>query len=103
MRHQPAFREPYGLSEIAWAATERAARRDALRHIIADIPDPADFARWMPLEAVEMLLSAHLRDTWYVSREFAVYLRPMGLVGYGTTGLTAFGIAVRRALKEPDA
>ena len=86
-----------------WAATERAARRDAMRHMVADLPDPAEFARYLPLEAVEMLLAACLRDTWYVSREAAPYLRSLSLVGYGTEGLTAFGIVVRRALLVPDA
>ncbi len=87
----------------AWVTIERAAKRDAARHMLADLPDPVDYARYLPLEAVEMLLKAYFRDTWYVSREAAPYLRPLMLVGYGTTGLTAFGISVLRALKAEDA
>lgn len=82
---------------------ERRAKADAKRHMAADIPCPRDFAQWLEAEYVEMLFSAHRRDTWYVTEAAAKKLRPLGLCGYGTTGLTAFGIKVLRELRAMDA
>lgn len=82
---------------------DRRAKRDAQRHMAADIPCPRDFAQWLEVQYVEMLFSAQRRDTWYVSESIARQLRPLGLCGYGTTGLTAFGIKVLRELRAMDA
>ncbi len=82
---------------------ERRAKADAKRHMAADIPCPRDFAQWLEVEYVEMLMSAHRRDTWYVTEAAAKKLRHLGLCGYGTTGLTSFGIMVRRELMAMDA
>ena len=90
--------------EVDWlshSAAQRRARHDALRDIARDLPDPARYARYLPLEVVEALVGAWLsnnNDEWRVSREAAELLRPFGLVGYGTQGLTGFGIGVRKAI-----
>jgi len=79
--------------------------RDAMRAIAQDIPDPRDYAAWAPLWIVEALFSAYKTNSegWVVPREVAAELRPFGLVGYGTCGLTVFGWRVRQVLKEHDA
>ena len=85
------------------AAQERRARSDAMRAIARDIPDPRDYAYQLGAEYCEMLLSATLRDSWYVTEAVAKRLRPHGLCEYGGTGLTGFAMAVRRELKAMDA
>lgn len=85
------------------AASERRAHGDAMRAIARDIPDPRDYAYQLGAEYVAMLLGATLRDNWYVTEAVAKVLRPHGLCEYGGTGLTAFGIMVRRELKAMDA
>lgn len=81
------------------------ARNDALRDFIADLPDPATVASFMPLHLVQALCGAYQHiDGWRVHDEHAAALRPYGLVEYGGgRGLTAFGYAVRRILLWEDA
>lgn len=81
------------------------ARQDALRAIARDIPDPEDYAYHLPLWAADALLAAtkHSSYGWRVPRRLALRLRPYGLVAYNDDGLTAFGWAVRCALKRQDA
>lgn len=82
----------------------RRARNDALGAIARDIPDPAEYARYIPLVFAEALTAATQTMTGYhVSREQAELMRPYGLVEYGGRCLTAFGIKVRQALKAEDA
>lgn len=81
------------------------ARKDAMKAIARDIPDPDDYARYLPLPIVTALLSAWNYQSygWAVSREIAPYLRPLGLVAYNGCGLTAFGYSVLLALRRQDA
>lgn len=84
------------------------AKRDALRAIARDIPDPAEYARQCPLWIAEALVAARYvpqANEFRVSLDTAVKLKPYGLVdaGTGITALTAFAIAVRRALQAQDA
>lgn len=81
------------------------AHRDAIQAIAKDMPDPAMYSRYMPLELAELLMKAKFEDGWRVSIEGAKLLRPHGLIEAGTTGrfLTAFGMAVRRELIAEDA
>jgi len=88
---------------LSKAQLAKRAKADAIKAMAADITCPRDFAHWLEVEYVEMLLSARLRDTWHVTEAAARRLRPLGLCGYGSTGLTAFGIMVRRELKAMDA
>lgn len=91
------------------AMREEQARRDAHRHIIADLPDPAMFARYLSLHLSEALLGAvnNGHYGWIVAEIHAAELRSLGLVGFGRgqegRGVTAFGWAVRTALKAEDA
>lgn len=84
---------------------ERMARKDAQAAIARDIPDPDDFARYMPLPMAVALLSAWKNQSygWCVTPRIAAYLRPLGLVAYNDYGLTAFGYAVLLALRRQDA
>lgn len=91
------------------------AHRDAMAAIARDIPNPKKFARYMPLNFVEMLLRArhctiggsNPDGGLCVEPHEAEALRPYGLVAAGTGPhgrfLTAFGLAVRRALVAEDA
>lgn len=80
------------------------AGRAALKAMLADLPDPRDYAFYMASWQVEMLLTAYRREDWYLPLEVhAKALRPYGLVDYGTRALTNFGKAVRRELKAMDA
>ena len=79
-------------------------REAYLRSLVADIPDPRTYAFEMPAWQIEIMATAYYRDGWFIAfEEHAAMLRKVGLVGYGTRGLTAFGIAVRRELKAMDA
>lgn len=99
----------YGLANLGPApgdlarplhGSEGRARVDALRAIARDIPDPAEYAAYLPDWAVTAMLASAKdhSDDWCAPRDAAAALRPLGLVGYGTRGLTAFGWAVRQAL-----
>lgn len=79
------------------------ARRDALRAIARDIPDPEAFAWWLPKPYCFWLLEAwRAQDPensgcWRVSEDRAKLLFTLGLCdrdGY----LMAFGNAVRKAM-----
>ena len=84
------------------------ARRDAQRAQVAELPDPAETARYLPLELVEGLMLAEPGPPygWFVPERHAPALRREGLVGYGRgkdgCGLTAYGWAVRKALQALD-
>ena len=86
---------------------EERARRDAMKHIARGIPCPVEFARSLPLVLADALVKARRSPTneYFVHREHAAILKPMGLVdaGTGKTCLGAFGIKVRKALLEMDA
>jgi hypothetical protein len=91
---------------IAWSLAEQSARIDAARHMLADLPDPRQYAHHLPLHLVEALTAARKNKTygWMVGEDHAAELRSLGLVGFGRgregQGVTAFGWAVRRALLE---
>lgn len=80
------------------------AERDALRDYLADLPDPEQYARYLPEAFVIALRGAFLsRGSMCVPESVARFLRPHGLVEYGGCCLTNFGNAVRKALPEEDA
>lgn len=88
----------------ALEADEVRARNDAMRHMVADLPDPAKYARYLPAAIVQMLLGATRSANGYkVYGSIAKELRPYGLCDYCSNELTNFGCAVRRALKAEDA
>ena len=93
----------------AWLGVEREVRRDALKHMLAELPDPVDFARYLPLHLAEALCGAVNRGDLgqIVGETHAAELRSLGLVGFGRNeqgrGVSAFGWAVRRALMAEDA
>lgn len=86
-----------------------AAYRDALRAIARDVPDPAEFARQLPLVFVESLLTAtRSQDPLHcgefrVSDEMARPMQQLGLVAVGGPYLGLFGGRVRKALIEEEA
>lgn len=81
------------------------ATRDAMKAIARDIPDPDEYARQLPPWAAEALVQAARTpsDGWCVPAHLARMLRPLGLAGYGTNGLTAFGWRVRQIIVGADA
>jgi hypothetical protein len=89
------------------ANLETRAHRDAMHSIAQGVPDPATYARRLPLHMVEMLmLSQHIRGGIYRAHpDFVPDLQAEGLVEAGETGrfLTAFGLKVLRELKKDDA
>ena len=101
-------------SEAHWRSIAQArneamlAKRDAQRACLVDLPDPAEQARYLPLELVEGLMLAERNKTygWMVPERYAAQLRRHGLVGFGKgkegRGVTAYGWAVRLALKAMD-
>lgn len=75
------------------------ARRDAMRGMQFEIPDPEEFAQRLPLAATQALLTARHGETgWRVSDARAKVLRPYSLVECRGPHLSAFGIKVRRVL-----
>lgn len=83
------------------------ARRDAMLAMLADLPEPEEYARYLPDRAVCALLGAtRTADGWRIQDRSAARLcRNNGLVDMRDLHLTAFGIAVRRVLvaEERDA
>jgi hypothetical protein len=79
----------------------RRAVRDAQRSAIADLPDPAEYARYLTGEEASALLGAWIAGAgcWRVAGEHAPMLRRLGLVEVGGCFLGAFGMAVLRELK----
>lgn len=86
---------------IAKVESEELARRDAFIAIARDVPDPAEYARYLPSCFVDALLSAYPSGgCWRVYNHFAEReIRLAGLVEFGGPFLTAFGLAVRRELR----
>lgn len=77
------------------------ARREALRAMCWAIPDPVEFAEYMPLAIAELLDEAWLvHSCWRISKASAPHLRPYGLCEYGGPFLTGFGIKVLHAFRE---
>lgn len=75
------------------------ARRDAFVAIARDIPDPELFAQYLPQRFVLALEASRVGPLgWRVDTEFAPEMRDWGLVEYGGDCLTAYGLAVRRAV-----
>lgn len=76
--------------------------RRALRQLIADLPSPAEFARFLPSALIEALCSAwRTREGIRLSDQTHIaHLRRLGLVEFGGPYLSNFGTAVRRALME---
>lgn len=64
------------------------------------LPNPIQYAERLPQSFRAALLNTvdNHRSGGRVDPAHADVLRSYGLVGYGTTGLTAFGISVRSAL-----
>lgn len=84
-------------------AAEHGWRKE-LRGLIADLPDPKEYAYRMPSDLAEALLCAMRGEAgcYYLPREIGRHLRDYGLCDYHTYGLTAFGFAVWKVLKEAD-
>lgn len=80
------------------------AKMDAIAGIRLTIPDPAEYARHVPMWMAEVLIGARKSQAGYkVSPQDAVDLRPWGLVEARGCYITAFGIAVRRELRAENA
>lgn len=97
-RHTAAFED---MLSQAWLDQ---AGRDAMRHMAQDLPDPADYARWLSEMASVALLRARVGpDGWYVRPDDAALLRPLGLCEAGTSReryyLGNYGTAVLKALR----
>ena len=99
-------------AEAEYRMSEQA-RRDALRHMLAVLPDPRDYAYSLDADVVAALVSAYRHQSYgfVVDSTFDALLpqmRRLGLVGFSNDkrkgrGLTAFGWSVRCALREMDA
>lgn len=76
--------------------------RLALRQLIAELPNAAEFARALPPTLIEALCSAwRTREGIRLSDQTHIaHLRRLGLVEFGGPYLSNFGTAVRRALME---
>jgi hypothetical protein len=86
------------------AKRENVAWRDTMKVIATGIPDPAIYARHLPLDIAAILLGASGTGAACRVHHGRVHeLRRMGLVEFGGTHLTAFGFMVRKALREEDA
>lgn len=73
--------------------------------LVADTPDPIEFARYLPAHVAEILTSK-ARVAWNGTvRDTATLkiLRPLGLADYASYNLTVFGADVRRALLSGEA
>lgn len=99
---------PTGLPPDAAPALERA-RRDYLRSLIADLPKPEDFIWHLPFAVINALVGAWQSNQgcWRVESAAAEECSRWGVVEVQGPYLTAFGMAVRRALKaeaerDPD-
>ena len=94
--------EPATLSHIEQDLARITQRGDKrLRQYLADVPDPREYAYRLPSPYAELLMSARRNhSTLMVTMSVAKELRPLGLVDYVTTNLTAFGAAVYRELTE---
>lgn len=103
-----AQRELWEVESGAISAAQRRALADFRRHVMADLPDPADYARWLPARAVEAMLRARSGpDGWYLLAEDARIVIRYGLCEAGTTlqfhFIGGFGLKVLRELRRKDA
>lgn len=97
-----------GPSEIERRSqAEIDAQQAYLRSLIADVPDPAQYARTLTGDLAALLLSARYdrnEPGWWVTPAAAKILRPMGLCEAGTNlpryFLGSFGRAVMRELEK---
>lgn len=87
----------------AWTDAERAY----LLQFVAELPDPARYARTLPAHVVEALMSAHWskRDTcWWVEPDKAKLLIPYGLCEVGKHlvrhAIGSFGRQVMREIRK---
>lgn len=86
------------LDQDDWRQRE-LAQLDAVSAMRFEIPDPEEYARYLPLRFRGALLGAyHSRRGLRVADEYVIDMRPYGLVEYGGPCLTAFALAVRRAV-----
>lgn len=87
------------LDERAW----RDAVRDMAKFDHWTIPHPTAFASYMRGDLVAALLnSTQGPEGWMVGPKHRDELFSMGLVGARSRYLTAYGYAVKRALKEEE-
>ncbi|MDP3550648.1 MAG: hypothetical protein Q8R81_09645 [Novosphingobium sp.] len=88
---------------VDWGHQQRAYDR-ALRQHLAEIPDPAMYARSLPEDVRHALATAVMRPDGCLAAATDIgILRPLGLCDFSSDPrigrmLTAFGIAVRRAV-----
>lgn len=87
-------------------ADDRRAYRDAMKALARDIAAPATVARYLPLDQVEALSLAYKsQDGCFRLRgcdlgEIAQTMRIGGLVEMRGPYLTAYGMKVRKALRD---
>lgn len=88
------------------------ARRDAMKAIARDIPDPAEFAEFLLLEYPRLHVAVRdawtARDTrwageWRVDDACVRPLQKLGVVNIAEPTLSNFGKAVRAAILEAEA
>lgn len=98
--------KPHTAEEGPPIADNGRAYRDAMKAIARDLPVPEKVARYLPLEQVEALSMAYRsQDGCFrlrgqdMERE-APLMRLHGLVEMRGPYLTAFGMQVRKALRE---
>lgn len=85
-------------SEILHSMAERS-NVQALRDLIAEMPDPVEYAMALPDQAVmDLMASQHTKGGRKAAPETLKRLRRMGLCDFKTTMLTGFGMKVYQAL-----
>lgn len=83
--------------------TALRARNDALRAMVAVLPDPVEYARYSLTATCADVLSRAWPDKnrcWRVSEADAVILSPYGLCAVGSPYLGNFGTSVLMVLRE---
>lgn len=91
------------LSAAVANAAERRAKNDAFVAMSRELPDPAEYARYLSLPLAQGLRNARSTpDGYRAGFGYLVELRRNGLADARTRYLTAFGIAVRRELMADD-
>lgn len=82
---------------------ERAAWSDAMRHIARDIPDPAEYSRYLPaVEVAELKAAVWTNTGWRFRQDIDPALlfkfRKVGLAYLEDRNLTNFACRVRKVL-----
>lgn len=102
------FASSHGRAMSQLSTWARRAESDFHRHTLAELPDPADYARWLPAAAVEAMLRARKGpDGWYLLAADARKVIKYGLCEAGLTlqfhSIAGFGLQVLKELRRKDA